>query len=693
MFKNTRTSKDIINKLEEVAFIDAKKSDMKRENANVDGNTSMGQMLQYGSIASKEVAKKIINEAHIRAHENGDIHIHDMDFASIGTSTCSQIDLKKLFRKGFSTGHGFLREPNSISSYASLAAIAIQANQNDQHGGQSIPAFDFYLRDGVIKSFRKKVKQNISKYLDVKLELDDEKVEEITEEILNKYGKINSIEFTEQDIERLSIIILGQFIVLGVKDNKKAIKISEKMIDFIMKRSLREVDRETYQAMEGFVHNLNTMNSRAGSQTPFSSINFGTDTSPEGRMVTKNLLLAQEAGLGNGETPIFPILIFKTKKGINLYEGDPNYDLFQLACRVSGKRMFPNFAFLDAPFNLQYYKEGNFDTEVAYMGCRTRTIGNINGDEIVTGRGNLSFTSINLPRIGLKYGVAINDNLDLDGFFEELDYWIELVINQLLDRFNFQSNKKVKNFPFLMGQGVWKGSESLSPDDFLKDVIKEGSLTVGFIGLAETLIALIGEHHGESEEARELGLKIITHMRKRMDEATKRHNLNFALIATPAEGLSGRFVRMDKEQFGVIDHVTDKEYYTNSFHVPVGYKISAYKKITIEAPYHALTNGGHISYIELDGDISHNPEAFEKIIQAMAESGIGYGSINHPIDIDPVCGFRGIIYEECPQCGRREKIDGIPFERIRRITGYLVGTTDRFNDAKKAEEHDRVKHM
>ena len=451
--------------------------------------------------------------------------------------------------------------------------------------------------------------------------------------------------------------------------------------------AVKETDRATYQAMEAFIHNLNTMHSRAGAQTPFSSINYGMDTSPEGRMVMKNILLATEAGLGGGETPIFPIQIFRVKDGVNYNPGEPNYDLFQLACRVSAKRLFPNFSFIDAPFNLQYYKPGHPETEIAYMGCRTRVIGNTYDPsrEICNGRGNLSFTSINLPRL------AIKAKGDIGAFFDGLDNMMELVIDQLKERFAIQARKKVKNYPFLMGQGVWLDSEKLDWDDEVGEVLKHGTLTCGFIGLAECLKALIGEHHGESERAQNLGLDIVAHMRARMDEESRRTGLSFTLIATPAEGLSGRFVRMDKKRFGVIEGVTDRDYYTNSFHIPVYFPITAFEKIRLEAPYHALTNAGHISYVEMDGDPTENLAAFEKIVRCMKESGIGYGSINHPVDRDPVCGYSGIIGDQCPGCGRTED-DGVPFERIRRITGYLVGTLDRFNDAKRAEERDRVKH-
>lgn len=683
-----------IKTIEKITFEESEKNNLKRENANVNGNTAMGTMLQYGSNLSKAFGKThILKEEHAKAHENGDIHIHDLDFyASGGTTTCCQIDLGKLFKNGFSTGHGFLREPQSIESYAALACIAIQSNQGDQHGGQAIDLFDYYLAPGVLKTFKKKLKSNIQKVIEMKmiekLCYDNKQSETMANEIMEELNelKINSIEFIVEDETNFLKIVEDKLSFLLLPNEQM-----DTICEYIYKKSLKETNRATYQAMESLVHNLNTMNSRAGSQVPFSSINFGTDTSPEGRMVSKNLLLAMDAGLGKGETAIFPILIFKVKEGINYNEEDPNYDLFKLAIRVSAKRLFPNFSFLDAPFNLKYYDKNNPHTEASYMGCRTRVLNNVNGPSISTSRGNLSFTSINLPRLGIKHGIISNANPDIDGFYKELDKLMDLVKDQLLDRYKYQCKKKVKNFPFLMGQGVWLDSEKLNPEDTLEEVLKHGTLTIGFIGLAECLKALIGEHHGESEEAQKLGLGIIKHMRNKIDEYTKEYHLNFSLIATPAEGLSGRFIQIDKEIYGEIKDVTDREYYTNSFHIPVYYEITAFDKIRKEAPYHELTNGGHISYIELDGDPLKNLEAFEKIVRYMKESGIGYGAINHPIDRDPVCGYTGIIGDECPNCGRKE--GNIKFERIRRITGYLVGTLDRFNDAKKAEVYDRVKHM
>ena len=678
--RDREVKSNLMKIMNELTFDSAKDSDIKRENANIDGDTAMGTMLKYGSSAAKEFYEmRVLKPEHAKAHRNGDIHIHDLDFLTL-TTTCCQIDLIQLFQHGFSTGHGFLREPNDISSYSALACIAIQSNQNDQHGGQSVPNFDYAMAGGVKKTYRKRYLQNVARALELLTDIEEPQafVKSYAAAIQQETGLIpclaNNNGYQEAEAQKLSERLTADQIAT--------------VQAFAKKNAYRETNRATYQAMEALIHNLNTMNSRAGAQTPFSSINYGTDTTPEGRMVIENVLLAEEAGLGNGETPIFPIHIFKVKEGVNYNKEDPNYDMFKLACRVSAKRLFPNFAFLDAPYNLQYYKPGDYRTEIAYMGCRTRVIGNEYDPtrEIVTGRGNLSFTSINLPRL------AIKANGDIDKFFTLLNNMMDLTIEQLTDRFAIQCQKKVRNYPFLMGQGVWLDSEGLGPDDSVAEVLKHGTLSVGFIGLAETLKALIGKHHGESAEAQELGLKIIQTMRDRTDLESKKTGLNFSVLATPAEGLSGRFVRMDRERYGVIPGVTDRDYYTNSFHVPVYYPIRAVDKIRLEAPYHALTNGGHISYVEMDGDPVQNVAAFEKVIRCMKEAGIGYGSVNHPVDRDPCCGFTGIIGDSCPQCGRTEHSGDVGFERIRRNTGYLVGTLDRFNDAKRAEEHDRVKH-
>ncbi len=661
--------------IEQLNQKEALEDDAKRENANVDGNSPMGMMLQFGSTVSKEFAKAYqMSEDFYEAHDSGQIHIHDLDFLPMGTTTCNQIDLSKLFKNGFSTGHGHLRKPNDIMSYAALAAIAIQSNQNDQHGGQSIPAFDYYMAPGVLATFKKQFKQRAYDFLDVIDLIDVVDFESIV-------TQIDALESIEIDLD----------VIHSFTDNKEAQAIIEKAYE----KALLTVDRITFQAMEAFIHNLNTMHSRAGAQVPFSSINFGTDTTPEGRMVLKNYLLALDDGLGKGETPIFPISIFKVKSGVNFNPEDPNYDLFKLAIKTSAKRLFPNFSFIDSPFNFEYYQEGRYETECTYMGCRTRVMSDVTDpeDQTVVGRGNLSFTSINLVRLGIKHGILNNEEPDFDAFFKELDHLMELTKDQLLERFEIQCSKSVANFKFLLGQGVWKNSENLKYDSNLREVYKHGSLSFGFIGLAECLKALIGEHHAESEAAQELGLKIVGYMRDKADAYAEEYNLNFSLIATPAEGLSGRFVGVDRSIFGNIEGITDRAYYTNSFHVPVYKDVSIDEKLKLEAPYHALTNAGHITYVELDGDTSKNLEAFEDVIRKMHKYEIGYGAINHPVDRDPVCGYTGIINDVCPQCGRLEADHDTPgFERIRRITGYLVGTLDRFNDAKKSEESDRVKH-
>ena len=542
-----------------ITTLQAKDSDLKRDNANINGDSPMGAMLQYGANSAKEYNLEYLIKPEIaKLHREGWIHIHDLDFYA-WTTTCTQIELRKLFKGGFNTGHGHLREPKSIGSYAALAAIAIQSNQNDQHGGQSVVDFDYAMADGVRMTYDKYLKE-------------------------------------------------AKFILesLGNNENDAWCK------DYAMSKTTRD----TYQAMEGFIHNLNTMHSRAGAQVPFSSINYGTDTSWEGRLAIQQLLLATEAGLGNGETPIFPIQIFRVKENVNYNPGDPNYDLFELAIKVSAKRLFPNFSFIDAPFNLQYYKEGHPETEVAYMGCRTRVMGNVYDPtrEVAPGRGNLSFTSINLPRLGIEA------KGDLLIFYSMLDKMLDATMRQLLDRYDIQASRLVRNFPFLMGEGVWMDSDGLKQDDKVGEVLKHGTLSIGFCGLAECLVALTGKHHGESEESQKLGLQIISYIRNYCDKKSKQLGMNVTCLATPAESLAGRFLRLDKAKYGIIEGVTDREYYTNSFHVPVYYHIPAFKKIDIEAPYHSLTNAGHISYVELDGDPSKNLKAFERVVKHMKEA-------------------------------------------------------------------------
>lgn len=625
--------------------------DLKRENANIDANAPMGLMLRFGSEGSKDFVKRyILKPEHSIAHSNGTIHIHDLDFYLL-TINCCQINLTELFQRGFSTGHGFLREPQSILSAGALSCIAIQSNQNDMHGGQSIPMFEYDLAPYLVKSYSK----HLRKVIQIVLRNDDLDLEHIKEAVDKVYKK-NGSALSEESQTELALLVRQ---VLAQKFDDDEL---DDNLQYTMEEALKLTNRECYQSMEAVIHNLNSMQSRAGAQVPFSSINYGTGTTPEQRMIMKNVLLATDAGLGGGETPIFPVQIFKVKDGINTKKGDPNYDLFRLACKVSAKRLFPNFSFLDAPYNMQYYKPGHPETEVAVMGCRTRVFGNDydKTKQILPGRGNLSFTTVNLPRL------AIEAKGDLNRFYDSLDKVVHMVFEQLLDRFEIIAQKHVYNYPFLMGQGVWIDSYNLSWDDTIREVIKHGSLSVGFIGLAEALVALIGKHHGESEEARLLGMEIIRHMRNLTNEQTKKTGLNFSLFSTPAEGLSGRFVKIDKKIYGVIPGVTDRDYYTNSFHVPVYYNISAADKIRIEGPFHELCNAGSISYVEMDGDLTKNIDAFEKVILYMRDCGVGYGSINHPVDRCPVCGYVGVINDVCPKCGRHDG-EGVTIERLSKL--------------------------
>ncbi len=649
----------LMKTIDEVTNIDARISDMKRDNANIDGNTAMGSMLQIGAAGAKAYNEMyLLRPEHAKAYREGDIHIHDFDFYSL-TTTCCQIDIVKLFKDGFSTGHGYLREPQSIQSYAALAAIAIQSNQNDQHGGQSIPNFDYGMADGVAKTYRKAYTRRLKDAMEDFMDTVDESVTiaDLVAKVEQEVGETPRLENSQTFNTAIENALCAAYSI----SPEQALKINQR----VKRRARQKADRDTKQAMEGFVHNLNTMHSRAGAQTPFSSINYGTDTSPEGRMVIRNILMALDAGLGHGETCIFPIHIFKVKEGVNYNESDPNYDLFKLSCKVSAKRLFPNYTFLDAPYNLQYYVPGRPETEVATMGCRTRVMGNVYdpSKQISYSRGNLSFTSINLPRI------ALESQGDEKLFYEKLQNMLELVAQQLLDRFDIQASKHIYNYPFLMGQGIWLDSEKLSIQDDLREVLKHGTLSIGFIGLAETLTALYGQHHGQSEAMQAKGQEILGFMRKFCDNKSQEMKMNFTLLGTPAEGLSGRFLRMDRQRYGKINGVTDREYYTNSFHIPVWFPISAYDKIRLEAPYHALCNAGHISYVELDGDTARNVEAFESIVRCMHDFGIGYGSINHPVDRDPVCGYVGIIGDVCPRCGRREGEEIAPerIEELRRL--------------------------
>jgi ribonucleoside-triphosphate reductase (formate) len=642
----TKIAKD----LEEITLLDASEADIKRENGNIDGNSSMGMMLHYGSTVGKQFAKDyIMSPKFTELHNKGYIHIHDMDFVPEGTTTCMQINLEKLFEKGFSTGHGYLRTPGSIMSYAALTAVAIQASQNDFHGGQGIPFFDTYLAPGVLKTFRKEFYKTLSIIY-------GGNPEDVTkEEIFNHIDTI--------DLEKSRF---GKWLFETLPE-KLGSPINPRMMSYVYQVAKAETDKQTYQAMESLIHNLNTMHSRAGAQVPFSSINFGTDITPEGRMVTKNYLLAADAGLGHGETPIFPISIFRMQTGINYNPEDPNYDLFKLAMKVSAKRLFPNFSNQDATYNKQFLDPNNKDTQIAYMGCRTRVLANVNGPSTTPHRGNLSFTTINLPRL------ALESKGDIDLFYSKLYVMLTNVRDQLLERFEWQCHKRKRNFPIAMEQGEWMDADKLGEEEDLYESLKHGTLSIGFIGLAETLKCLLGKHHGESEKAQDIGLEIVSYMRKICDKFCKETQLNFSLLATPAEGLSGRFLNIDKGIYGVIEGITDKDWYTNSFHVPVEYSITAIGKIRKEAPYHELCNAGHITYVEMDGDPLRNLEAFEAIVRLMHDYNIGYGAINHPVDMCTCCSYTGIIGDKCPQCYRTE--DEWPsYQRIQELIkqGFLI---------------------
>ena len=598
--------------------------DLKNSNANINGLSVQGKLQQIANEASKIYAlKNLVNKKAAKAHMDGDIHIHDLDYYATKTTTCTQIDLGEMLKNGIWNEHGYIRPPKSIETAGQLAAVVLQSHQNQQHGGQSYANFDFDLAPYVLLSVER-----------------------------NKKHLINDIELTGARWES----------VLSAED--------------LEERAWEITERETLQAMEGFVHNINTMHSRGGGQVVFASVNFGMDTSRAGRMVSKCLMQAQANGLGHGETPIFPILIVKLKEGVNYNPGDPNYDIFQMSLKVTAKRLFPNWVFEDAPFNADYGDDPK--DACATMGCRTRLFNDVYGKNTSRKRGNASFTSINLPRIGIEA------NHDIDKFYQLLDEKLELVHDQLLERFEYQCKATVDEFRYMAENNTQY--EDFKATGNIRDAIKHSSLSIGFIGLAETLVALIGKHHGESEEAQKLGLEIVKHMRDFCDKKKEEEKLNWSLLATPAEGLAGRFTKIDREKYGEIKGVTDRDYYTNSSHVPVYYPISAFKKIDIEAPYHALENAGHIAYIELDGDPTNNLEALEQIVRHMKEKGIGYGAINHPVDTCEDCGYSGIMNDKCPMCGSTN------IQQLRRITGYLVGTLSRWNPGKKAEEHDRVKH-
>ena len=660
----------IFNRLRTLTNIDASQDNGMRENGNINSDSTMGLMLKVGSDVMKHYyLSEVLSPAGSKAHRDGLIHQHDLDFYGTAAN-CLQINLEKLFENGFTTGHGSIRTPQSIRNYWSLLCIIIQANQNDMFGGQSIPALEYYLAPGVAKSFARILADIVIEASGLRSKCGMHNARRFRDKAMALiYPKAKTL-MSDSAIKELCALCEETYGVRPTRDQVNS--------------AIMQVTDECMQGAEACIHNLCTMASRAGAQVPFSSVNYGMGTTVEQRMVIACMLQALDNGLGNGETQIFPIHVFQVKDGVNYKPGDPNYDLFRKAIAVTAHRMFPNYLFLDSPFNLQYYKEGEPDSFVATMGCRTRVMGNVNGPETTSMRGNLSFITVNLPHL------ALESNGNIDTFFKKLDETIDLCIDELLFRFRIQASRHVYNYPMLFGNKMYMGSENLKEDSTLYDAYKNGTLTTGFVGLAECLVALIGKHHGESSKAQELGLKIIGHMRERMDQATEKHHLNFSLIGSPAESTASSLLRKDRERFGVIPGVTDKEYYSNSNHVPVAYNISAKDKIAIEAPYHALENGGHITYVEFPGDPTQNLEAMERIVRWMHDAGIGYGAINRAIDTCMVCGHTGIINDACPKCGNKDE-DKI--QRLRRITGYLVGDRNkRFNDGKLAEERDRVKH-
>ena len=710
-------------------IINVEKNDTNNENANMSSMTPAGQMMKFASEVSKVYAlENLISEKFRKAHEDGIIHIHDLDFYPSKTTTCLQYDLEDMFEKGFVTKHGYIREAQSILTYATLATIIFQTNQNEQHGGQAIPAFDFYMAKGVLKSFRQYLKNRILNFVEIKNDVEiTEKYEKDAKAFLKK--TVDSIKTTEEENEKIS-----KYFSISKNDLKK-----------LLKSSYKDTKKETYQAMEGFLHNLNTMHSRGGNQVVFSSINYGTDTSYEGRMVIKELLRATSKGLGKGETPIFPIQIFKVKEGLNFSENDynlarsnfenllesvksdeniydeskksvkfetPNFDLLLLACETTSRRLFPNFVFLDAEFNRHEKWDMNdpkkYRYEIATMGCRTRVFENVNGEKTSLGRGNLSFTSINFPRLAVETRKNVEEKIlamEKENKFssekEKIDKKNEMLVKefqekvldvsrlageQLLERFKFQKTALAKQFPFMKGNNLWKGLGDKKENDEVGEAINSGTLAIGFVGGANAMYALFDAEHGTNKLAYKTLYDTIEKMEKVADEFKNKYHLNYSVLASPAESLAGRFLRMDREKFGVIKNVTDRDYYVNSFHIDVKKEISIFDKIRKEAPFHKLTKGGHITYVELDGEARKNISVILKIVKVMKDSGIGYGSINHPVDRCKDCGTEAIIYDSCPVCGSHN------ISRIRRITGYLTGDLESWNSAKKAEEMDRVKH-
>lgn len=683
------------------------KNDVNLSNANMSSHTPAGQMMTFASEITKDYTYKyLLPKQYAEAHQLGDIHIHDLDYYPTKTTTCIQYDLDDLFERGFHTKNGSIRTPQSIQSYATLATIIFQTNQNEQHGGQAIPAFDFFMAKGVLKSFQKVVVSSISFYFDMKgMEVDEAKLQASVKQ------HVASIAPSEDEKKILLAAFADQQINLTADE-----------LEHILKKAYSQVRKDTHQAMEGFIHNLNTMHSRGGNQVVFSSINYGTDTSAEGRMVIEELLKATIEGLGTrGEVPVFPIQIFKIKDGVSYSEADykramedfdaamegkvefeaPNFDLFLKACRTTAKALFPNFMFLDTPFN-QHEKWDASDPkryryELATMGCRTRVFENLNGEKTSLGRGNLSFTTMNLPRLAIEARIKAESMSDCQSqdaierlakeiFISSVHDMAVFIAEQLYTRYQYQRTALARQFPFMMSNNVWKGGGNLNPNDEVGDVLNQGTLGIGFIGGYNAMVALYGQGHGHCQKAWDTLYEAVEEMNHVADEFKQKYHLNYSVLATPAEGLSGRFTRMDRRKYGVIPGVTDRDYYVNSFHVDVKEPITIVEKIKYEAPFHALTRGGHITYVELDGEAQKNVKAIAKIVKVMHDEGIGYGSINHPVDTCHNCGYKGVIYDKCPICNSENIL------RMRRITGYLTGDLNSWNSAKRAEERDRVKH-
>lgn len=688
-------------------IVSIEKNDVNLGNANMSAHTPAGQMMTFASEVTKDYAEKyLVNKEYAQAHKNGDIHIHDLDYYPTKTTTCLQYDLEELFEKGFRTKNGSIRTPQSIQSYATLATIVFQTNQNEQHGGQSIPAFDFFMAKGVLKTFRKHLRSNLL----LLLQLDGNSV--------NEDWLKNQVEALVPGIELLS----SQKGDLLACLNKQHSLLSAEHLEAVLKRSLESSRKDTHQAMEAFIHNLNTMHSRGGNQVVFSSINYGTDSSPEGRMVIRELLAATEEGLGNGEVPVFPIQIFKVKDGVSFSDKDyslamtdfdaalngafsfksPNFDLLLSACRTTSVALFPNFMFLDTPFNKhEKWKADDpkrYLYETATMGCRTRVFENLHGEKSSVGRGNLSFTSMNLPRLAIEARMKAESlyperdkqaiqQVSRELFLKSVSDLTKMIAEQLYDRYEYQRTALARQFPFMMNNNLWKGGELLEQNEEVGDIIRSGTLCIGFIGGHNAMVAIYGEGHAINKQAYQTLYDAILEMNKVVDEYKLKYNLNYSVLATPAEGLSGRFTKMDKKKYGVITGVNDKDYYVNSFHVDVKEHVNVAEKIKLEAPFHAITKGGHITYVELDGEAKKNIPVILKIVYLMHKENIGYGSINHPVDTCRKCGYKGVIYAECPLCKSENIV------RMRRITGYLTGSLESWNSAKQAEEKDRVKHV